>query len=113
MEVEYDEEANRIVLSFPQEGVIVGLPANHVTLGLWKKLGILRYQRELWEKQGRKCADCGKYLEKSRGSKLAYLHHDPPLGAPGSKVLDSKGTTNNRVLCYLCHNKHHAIEQSN
>jgi hypothetical protein len=107
MEVEYDEDINTLTLRFPN-GIFIGLPANHGTLGLWKFIGIPKYQKWLWEKQSRKCAECGKPLLKSRGAKVAYLHHDPPLGTEGSKAIDYKGTTKNRVLCYECHKKHHS-----
>jgi len=107
MEVEYNEDTNTVTLRF-SNGIFMGLPANHDTLGLWKFIGIPKYQKWLWEKQSRKCAECRKPLLKSRGSKIAYLHHDPPLGTEGSKAIDYKGTTKNRVLCYGCHKKHHS-----
>ena len=107
MEVEYDEDKNAVILRFPKAGIFIGLTANHDTLGLWKFLGIPKYQKWLWEKQGRKCADCGRDLPVPRKRRVAYLHHDPPLGTEGSKAVDYKGTTRNRVICYECHkNKH-------
>jgi hypothetical protein len=108
VEVEYDENTNTVILRFSEEGTFIGLPANHDTLGLWKKLGIPKYQRWLWEQQNRKCAECDKPLLKPRGLKIAYLHHDPPLGALGSRAVDYKRATKNRVLCYECHKKHHS-----
>lgn len=105
MIVKYDEETNKIILIF--DDVSISLPANHNTLGLWKFLNIPKYQKWLWEQQSKKCADCGKDLPKPRGNKIAYLHHDPPLGTPDSKAVDYNKKTRNRVLCYECHKKTH------
>ena len=112
MKVRYDEDTNSIVLEF-KEGVSIQLPANHETLGLWKKIGIPKYQKWLWEQQGHRCADCGKDLPEPRKHGISYLHHDPPLGSKGSKVVDYKKTTQNRVLCYDCHKRYHQKAKEN
>lgn len=113
-DVKYDEGQNCFVINVCKSNVLecnadtvtIYVPVDHLSSGLWKTLGIPQYQKWLWEKQNKKCAECEKVLSKPR-SKDSILHHDPALGKHGCKAVDYAGKTKNRVLCRECHKKHH------
>ena len=65
----------------------------------------LRYKNFLLSAQENKCRECGKDLSSLKANMYA-LHHDPRLGDKGSKYIDFKRQTGNRIVCNNCHSKH-------
>lgn len=65
----------------------------------------LKYKNFLLAKQNYRCTECGRDLTSLKANEYS-LHHEPRLGDKGSKYVDFKGTTRNRVICNECHGKH-------
>jgi hypothetical protein len=92
-------------LRFEKEGVVLSLRMGEDNLNLLYTITpYFTYKKFLLKEQHFKCKECGKGLSGLKANQYA-LHHDPRLGRRGSRYIDFKGLTRNRVLCNDCHRR--------
>ncbi len=101
LKISYDEETDE--LRFEKEGVVLSLRMGEDNLNLLYTITPYNtYKKFVLKEQHFKCKECGKHLSGLKANQYA-LHHDPRLGRKGSRYIDFKGQTRNRILCNDCH----------
>jgi hypothetical protein len=102
LRISYDQETDEII--FEKNGSALALKMGEDELDLlYNMTPYWQYRRALLQKQEFQCADCGKPLERKQSAGI--LHHEPKKGQKGSRYVDFKGLTKNRILCKDCHDR--------